>query len=110
MSNLCRYMIYEMKQYLLRCVVAISIMCFTLGSLYYFTIQIAEPYLPMIALEKSRQIQPNVSQNAPSSSSVEGSKDIQYAKEVLIFLLWKILVPSWKEGPTAVLLTENSPQ
>ena len=76
-----------MKQYLLRCVAEISIMCFTLGCLYYFTIRRAEPHLPMIDLEKLRHIQQTMSQNAPFSSAVEGSKDIQYAKEVLILFL-----------------------
>ena len=38
-------------------VAKISVMCFSLGYLYYFTFQIAEPHLQMIALEKSKQIQ-----------------------------------------------------
>lgn len=84
-------MMYKMKQYLLHCVVEIIIIYFIWGCLYYFTMQRAEPHLPIIALEKSRQIQQKLSQNAPFSSAIKGPKDIQYTKEVLIlFLLWKV--------------------
>lgn len=45
------------KIYLPHYVAEISVMCFSLGYLHYFTFQIAEPHLQMIALEKSKQIQ-----------------------------------------------------
>lgn len=97
MSNLYRCMMYEMKQYLLHCIVEISIMCFTLGCLYYFTVQIAEPHLPMIALEKSKHIQWNVPKMLLLHELLKDPKILNMQKKFLYYFLnGETLVPSGK--------------